>query len=761
MVGDVKQSIYGFRLADPGIFLDYYQQFPDAEQAEETGPGKVLLSKNFRSAGGVLDAVNDVFSRIMSKELGDMDYTKREYLREGLESVPEADAAVELDLLEAAGLPEETESAAVEADHVAGRIQTLLHEGKYAPGDIAILLRATKGKARRYQNALAARGIPATTEQGADLYESGEVLALLSLLDALDNPTRDVSLIAAMRSPLYGFTSDELAEIRLADADGCFYDALKAAAEESEKCRAFLTELEGLRQDATDMPVPELIWNVIDRRSALEVYGAMPNGAVRRENILLFVDQARSAEASGPGGLFSVLASLKAAATAGKTQAAAAGGQGVQIMTIHKAKGLEFPVVILADLGKRFNDGDSKDHVLVHPALGAGVRLLDFDRKIRYSTFMRDAIAERKRRQNLAEEMRILYVGMTRPKEKLIMTASIKNLDKRLQALDAEAEEKLSPTILQGAGGLIDWILLPLLLRPERAELDIPGDAPTHMEPLPHRWDVRRIHWSDAAASPAEPELMSAAPAAPVPSADPALTEEIFSRITWIPPRAQSADLPSKLTATELKGKLAAWSAQEDAAPLKARPGTLVRPQFVTETRPLTGTERGTAAHLIMQYADFAACTSVEGVGAEIRRLMTAGFLTPEQAKAVQPEALFRFFDSPLGRRVRQAENLQREFRFSLLVRAEDFFPGGGEEAILLQGVVDCFFEEDGVIHIIDFKTDYVTEESLEEKVEEYRAQLETYGMALSRIFEKPVGERSLYFFRLGRAVTVQSEMPR
>lgn len=755
MVGDVKQSIYRFRLADPGIFLKYYKNFPDAAEEREGSPRKISLSANFRSGEGILEAVNFVFSRIMSESFGEMDYTEREYLNAGRELPPGTEPEVELDIVDLYKCPRENEvnKSEIVPKFVAKRISQLIVSGEYTCDDIVILLRSTRDKARLYERALSGAGIPAVSDREADFFAEPEVAVIIALLNIIDNPIQDVPLIAVLRSPLYGFTPDELAGIRQEDPEGSFYDALCERAETDEKCRDFLSELTHFRTAAPDYTADKFLWHVLSRTDALRIFGAMDRGDGRRENLMLLFEHARRYEGNGYRGPFGFISLIRKMMERGKPiEVSAKVGSGkVRIMSIHKSKGLEFPVVFLADLGKSFNLQDTKKHMLIHPQLGIGTERRDARRKIHYPTMPRTAISEKMREETLAEELRILYVGMTRPQSKLVMVCKFDNAETKLMYHSQYARLPIPPHVLGSASSMADWIMTAALMRSECGCLL--ADAP-QCEKTEGVWSVNMIHWSkileeEQAGCPEQKE--EAPPTAP----NPEDIEIIEARLGFKYPYERVLGLPSKLTATELKGKGADTQAMEDARPIVKEERRIVfeRPSFIKEDRPLTGAERGTATHLVMQYIDFEKCRDLPGIRGEIARLEEKMLLTSRQAAAVRPEVIERFFRSETGQRALKADSLTREFKFSLLIPAELYYEGAGEEKILLQGVIDCYFEEDGKLTIIDFKTDYVNEDTILDRARQYKGQQGAYSYALERICGKEVEKKILYFFTLDRAV--------
>ncbi len=747
LVGDVKQSIYRFRLADPGIFLAKYRAFPPAAQAAPGEPRKLLLSENFRSRPEILSAVNDVFRAVMSEAVGDLTYGDDEALRPGRPFPPAADTPVELHCLEAG----DEGKAVTEPRFVARRVARLLREGRLetedgtrpiVPEDIVILLRSVNSAAPAYVEALQALGIPCASDRGQSLFDTREVETLLAILQVLDNPRRDVALAAALTSPAFAFTAQELADIRAADRQGCFYDALLAAAATMEKARAFLGQLERLREQARWLPLHSLV-RLVCRETGLEaVFGAMEGGDRRRANLEAF-----AAFAAGRGAvtLMDFLEDMETRRRQGQGLPVddRAGPSAVRIMSIHRSKGLEFPVVILADLSRRFNSEDLRRGVLTHPTLLVGGSVVDREAGVRYPTVAKKAIALALERESVSEELRVLYVAMTRAKSRLILTYCSKFLRTELETVAAAADRPVSPAFAAAVKNPGMWVLAAAMTRTEAGALFRVGGEPRTAQVSPDPW---RICYHEAGGETApEMPLPAAAPAAPDGQALPD-GETVRRRLAFRYPHLAAAEAPSKVTATQLKGRDMDREAEEGGvAFLKPPAGRRRRPRFITEARGLTAAEKGTANHLFLQFADYAACRTAEGVAAELARLVEREFLTAEQAEAVERERMAALFTSPLGERL-LAGNVVREMKFSLLVDGSLYDPRAAGEELLLQGVVDCLLDEPDGLTVIDFKTDRVRPGGEGERAAYYAGQLRAYALALARIYQKPVRRRILYF---------------
>ncbi|MBQ1351345.1 MAG: helicase-exonuclease AddAB subunit AddA [Oscillospiraceae bacterium] len=769
-VGDVKQSIYRFRLADPTLFLEKYRAFAPYEQASEGESRRIVLSQNFRSRREVLAGVNFLFRNIMSEELGEMAYTDTEALYPGAVYPDGPDTRVELQVLqwdEENAEPEEEERPGrteVEANAAAARIEALLGEKfpvydreteqmrPVRPSDIVILLRSPHPVLQYYTRALGKRNIPFVTEGGDGFLSAVEIAVVLSLLRILDNPRQDIPLISVLRSPLFGFSSDRLAEIRLCAPDADFYDALAAAAETMADCSSFLQALHEMRQHAMELPLDRLLWQLYNRWNILSVFGALPGGALRQKNLILFTEYAGQFAKSGQKSLFDFLTYVQWMEENGKDFAPSGdqAGEGVRIMSIHKSKGLEYPVVLLAGLSKRFNATDLRKPILVHPALGVGPKWLDRERLVEMPTLARMAVAHQLDRELRSEEMRLLYVAMTRAKEKLILLCSVSG-GRELRQYGMAARQPMDPQVLAAAPSMAGWILPVLMTRPEAGALRDAAELP-QMMPTPDdspAWDISfQMFSQDDKREENETDREDSAETSDWTERPEARRARPAYRPFFVYPHL-AADRPSKLTATDLKGRRLDQEAAEDTPVHWQKP--VYRPRFAMEQQGLTPAERGTALHLAMQFLDYTRTDTVAAVEKELERMKAMALLTAEQAAAVRPEKIVKLFSSPLGKRL-SGGDCKREFKFSILVPAETYYPEAKGEQVLLQGVIDCYFEEADGITVVDFKTDYVPRGEEAEVAAKYTGQLEIYQKALEMITGKPVRHRILYFFSTNRS---------
>ena len=760
LVGDVKQSIYRFRLADPTIFLEKYRRFLPFDTAAQGEERKILLSQNFRSRPQVLEAVNDLFRAVMSRRLGEMDYTEEEALYPGGSFPQGAGYETELHVLDFKTPEEEGEeksgSQKLEARYIAGEIARLLTEGPpvsdgaggtrpIEPEDIAILLRSPGTVRHHYVAALQGAGIPCSTEEGEDAFSTTEVSVIYSFLQIIDNPRQDVPLISVLHSPLYGFDGERLARIRTM-AEGDFYTALVAAgAAGMEDAKAFLEELALLRFGAGELSSHGLLWRLYQQTNALEIFGRMPGGRQREQNLLAFYELASRFESSGHKGLFPFLFHLSnlREAGGGLLSRQSREQRGVKLLSIHRSKGLEYPVVILAGLGKRFNYGDIQKPVLFHSKLGLGPRGVDSSQMVEFQTLPRMAVSLQLKREMMAEEMRLLYVAMTRAKEKLLMVCTLPHGEGELKRLSSGVTLPVDPQQLERCSSVGQWVLLAAMARPEAEVLrKITGRAPPAPGmPLGPDWKIvyhRGIPPERKALSLPEEEIEVRQGLFQ--------REELWETLHWRYPYEALAATPAKITATQLPDtSLTANTDRESYDAGEASP--FHRPRFATESFGLTAAQRGTAYHTILQSIALERCETLESVQEEISRLVGQRFLTEEEAMGVDPKVLYRFFASELGRELRAIRSLHREYPFSILVSAAEFYPGApAEEQILLQGVVDCWFETEEGITLVDFKTNQITAEAAREKAEDYRMQMTAYARALEEITGIPVRRRVIWF---------------
>jgi ATP-dependent helicase/nuclease subunit A len=762
-VGDVKQSIYRFRLADPTIFLHKYHSFLPAARAKETQPRTIVLSRNFRSRASVLEGVNFVFEHLMTRAFGEMDYTDDQRLYPGMAYPPHPDDRVELDCIDLSALEQEEKAAKipkdqVEADYVARRVGELLEQGfpvtgedgqlrRVRPGDIAILYRSPGSVMGYLVEALDARNIPWQTDGAEDFIHTTEVQCVLSLLEIIDNPRQDVPLLSVLRSPLCRFTPDQLAALRRDREETDLYACLvRRAAAGDEDCAGFLDRLNALRLRSVDIPCHRLLWEIYDQTNLLALFGAMEGGQRRRAHLLAFYEFVRSAAGQGRGGLFDFVQWFRRMEEQqGRLPAMPkTGGEGVQIMSIHRSKGLEYPVVVLAGLNRAVNRADERSPMLFHPKLGVGPRGVDVERRLEYPTLARKAVQLRIEEESKAEEQRLLYVAMTRAKEKLIMTFSCANAWKELAALLPESGPHPDPQALREKDSVAKWLLLPVLARTDAQALRLGGSSPRPISA--QGWDIRLVPG----------QIPLAVSERETAQERPQQKEDMeLSLLDWRYPWQALSELPSKVTATQLKGRLLDQEAAEETKQ-PAPPPDFPRPRFRQQAKGLTAAQKGTVLHSVMELIDLDKADRAETVREELARLVAGRWLTQTEADSVEPEMVAAFYASELGRAARNAPDLRREFKFSIFAPASRVFPQAPEqEQVMMQGVVDCCFTSPEGLTVVDFKTDRVSAKDVAKHSERYRSQMDSYTWALERIFGTKAVKRVLWYFRLGQGFSL------
>ena len=751
MVGDVKQSIYQFRLADPGIFLEKYNQYAPAVDAQAGEGRKVLLSSNFRSAASVIHAVNDVFSMCMSTDVGGLDYGEDEALHEGIPHSAATEPEIELYGIQVAENRYEEEAA-----FVAQRISELLdgthtiREGDaFRPitaGDIVILLRSPGSVGQYFESALARKGIRYCNGSSDDLLHTEEIVVLRALLQVICNPLQDIPLVACLTSRIFCFSADELADFRSKHNYGSIYSALKEW--ESEKAISFLTTLNQLRKASRMGSVTDLLGKIFTATRFDSIYASMSDGRERVENLQAFCQIAAGFESNGSGDLLHFLAHLDALEQRGVAATPqATDTDAVTIMSIHKSKGLEFPVVFLCSLSRKFSGKSIMGQVLCDKDLGLGLSCVDVAHRLRYPSVAKRAIASSITSQGISEEMRVLYVAMTRAKDRLIMTYAAQNLDKTLTAL-VNRMDISHPLLMTGDVNCPGtWILLAALRRAEANAFFALSGKPSKLDAYKDQWLIRVVTAPDRE----ENSVCSSLASSEKIPADAAA--RIRAGLDYVYPYPEATQAPSKQTATQLKGRDKDREARANAA--ERFTGSLIwrKPAFVPQQ--VQATTYGNALHGVMQYIRYAACDSVFGVQQELERLVAKKYVSPQEAALVDPGSIAAFFSTEIGQLLRKHPNVQREFKFSVLDDGQKYYPNMAGERILLQGVVDCALIDDDGIIILDFKTDRVKEETLPDAVERYSSQIRAYADALSRIYALPVKSAQLYFFALNRFVEI------
>ena len=746
MVGDVKQSIYQFRLADPGIFLEKYHKYFPAEEAKAGEGRKVMLSRNFRSGGAVLAGVNDIFRYCMSPKVGGLVYGEEEALVEGIPHEPLGEPEVEL-----CTIPVQEATYPEEAAFVAGRIHELLDGTHFVrdkaglrpirPEDIAILLRSPGSVGSYYRAALAGYGIRCVSGGGEDLLQTSEVSTLRALLQTVSNPRQDIPLIATLASPVFGFTADDLAVFRSKKRYGTVYDALTLS--DSPKAENFITILSQLRKDARLMTLAQLVEKIFLLTRMDSIYSAMDSGKEKAANLQTFYTYVCDYESTGRRDLEQFLDHLDSIADKGLIAAGEQTAVGaVTMMSIHKSKGLEFPVVIVSGLSRLFNRESAREHVLCDQSLGLGLSAVDRQNRLRYPTIAKRAIGLKTISDGLSEEMRVLYVALTRARDRLIMTYASQTLEKDLQDIMLRMTDSPVELLTQDVVCPGEWVLMAALQRTEAGELfrlaqcqnpnAMPGEPGWKISVCPTEVGTAvRLTELDQSVTVTDQQL-----------------RQLKEGLSYRYPFLAATQAPSKQTATQRKGRQKDEEAAQETQPPKRKFCSFRMPSFADRTA--TATDYGNATHAVMEHIRFEHCLDASSVDSEISRLVREGFLTEQQSAMVDRTQIAEFFKTGLGQQLMHSTQVLREFKFSILDDGIHYDSELQQEKILLQGVIDCaLIEEDGIT-VLDFKTDSVTKENLVDVAQRYHLQVSTYAQAISKIYGKPVKQALLYFFSIG-----------
>lgn len=757
-VGDVKQSIYRFRQAMPEIFLRRRSTTHSFESGKY--PLGITLGSNFRSRVGVTSCVNYIFRQLMSTEAGELEYDDSEALNAAAK-YPERDTPdCELHVVTDKGNRADTLEA--QARYVAKYIERTVREGKMlvtkggalhpaSYGDFCILLRTAKNVSSVYANALSERGIPVFSPETGGFFEAAEISFILSLLRVLDNPVQDIPLAAVMLSPLFGFSAGELADIRASakerleagETEPLYRSVAVSADEGSKKAAAFLKKIESLRRLSLTLSAGELVRRVCEETGFDAVVGAMPDGERRRLNVGLLCDYAEKYEAAGNLGLSGFIRFIdKVARTSGDLATAARPSENadiVRIMTVHQSKGLEFPICILADMQHAFNERDNTESVLISSSAGLGMKRRTEDGISVYDTASRRAAVITSERMGRSEEMRVLYVALTRAKENLVMVTSVPNPEKGLAkvAVECGIGERANPFAVLRMNNFSDLVLAALMRHPAADELrKLSGvDVPIFLSEK-DRFKLKVV------VSDSESFMTESANEQKI-AAKPVFFNEVQARLDYSDPRSVLSSVPAKRAASD--GSERGINREYFASS---------RPAFMS-SGGLTPAQRGTATHKFMQFSNYAAARA--GIESELARLVDGGFLSEDEGKAVNIGAAKRFFMSPLAERIFASDNVMREKKFAALFPAKFFYPEltgeAAEEKIVVQGIADCVFVEDGKLVIVDYKTD--TGVDAEALLDRYSAQLGIYREALSQALGMPVKETLLYSFFMNSTVKV------
>ncbi len=755
-VGDVKQSIYGFRLASPELFTAQKKALPD--YCGETAPSKIALNANFRSRKGVTEAVNFVFSKIMSEEVGGIAYDESERLNYGAMCYEEKeDADCELFLLdvptlgsakaveyEAKKIALYIKAAVLRGDRIYDKEEKTERACKY--GDFCILSRSAKSKAEIYCNALQSVGVPSFSENDAPVENAKEATVLISLLRAVCNPLLDIPLASVLMSPLFGFTPDEMAEMRLLKRNGELYFSLIEYAKENEKAAAFLKKLELYRNVAATYPMDEFVKFVVDDTAINDIYLSLPDGAQRAASVSGIISAATTFTDNKRTGLFAFIRyldvlsenkALKRISASGDTKNA------VRVMSIHKSKGLEFPIVIIANLFKQYNFKDIRSSMMVSKEAGIGLKLRDDEKFTSYETVSSIASETALKNSIVSEELRILYVAMTRARDRLVMfctntnDAIYKMVSELLMSSGNESTLPIDPVYVLKCPSYAALIVSCFAFHSDADGLRALCSWNTyHQDDSGFRFKFEHSVYDENAPEENENEEALA-------ECDGEFLLKVKESAEFVYPYEALSGVLAKRTASSL-----------ESAVMRREFFATETPSFAGDT--LSGAVRGTAVHKFLELCDFK--NAYDDTEKETARLVASGRLTQKEAEAVDIDAVSAFLSSPVGKRLLSADRVFKEYEFSVLRNAGDIYEGLPEEmrseSIVLEGKLDCAFVKGDSGVIIDYKTDNVSDE--QKLVNMYKNQLEIYKTAFSECEGVSIDEVYLYSFKLKKFIEIR-----
>ncbi len=781
MVGDVKQSIYKFRQAKPELFIEKYERYKLEEEKSTEDSLKIQLFKNFRSRQNILDFTNQIFEQIMTKELGDINYNKEEYLNLGA-NYPENEKSkfkTELHIIDSNMDKEEStqlddieqvEDIVLEARFVANKIKEVISYGNYEVydkkqgyrklqyRDIVILLRATSNLASIYEKELNELDIPVFSDVTNSYLETIEIQTILSLLKVIDNPMQDIPLVSVLRSSIVGIEDDELITIKiLGETKGknqYFYQTFLNAIQEEkidnslkEKMSRFLQSLDNWRKETKYMALDELIWKIYLDTGYYHYVGLMPNGLIKQANLKMLYEKAGEYEKISFKGLFQFITFMEQVQTSsGDMESAKLIGENedvVRIMSIHKSKGLEFPVVILTSTGKKFNLRDLTKPILLHQELGIGPKLIDSEKKIEYPTLQKIAIANKIKQETLSEEMRILYVALTRAKEKLIIVGKQKNfqkeLEKKQEILQTYNNSKIMPNVLKQYNSYLDWIELVYLNNKQEMENNFQlftYQKEEYVKSIKKKEEQIEKDFSKE-------------------SKNYKISKDLQKELVWEYENIFASKIPTKTSVSKIKQQNYIDEELLDFSKLCKMTHNTIEgkiPEFLKEQKEITSSRKGSLIHLCLEQLEFKEEYNEKKIENFIEMLVQNKYILPKEAEVIDKKLLLDFTKTDLFKDLKNAKRVYKEKPFYINIKAEEIYKKETKETILVQGIIDLYYinKENNII-LVDYKTDFVKDEN--ELIKKYKKQLEIYKKALEESLEKSVYKVLIYSTHLQRTV--------
>lgn len=799
MVGDVKQSIYKFRQARPELFLQKYDEYKNKEEKAQEDNLKIQLFRNFRSRQNILNITNLVFESIMSKELGDINYNENEYLNYGAnypepEEIKNYAGIAELDIIDLKedesitafeGEEDEEEQERVEDDvleakFVANKIQELLNSNymvfdkkqgyrKIRPKDIVILLRATSNLSPIYEKELSDLELPVFSDTSGTYLDTVEIQTILSVLKIIDNPLQDIPLVVVLRSSICNFTDNDLITIRLTDRNCNFYEALIKTrlicdGDLKNKIESFLEKLEKWKSISQYMPLDEFIWQIYLDTGYYQYVGLLPNGAMRQANLKTLFEKAKQYEKASFKGLFNFIQFIdKLKKQNGDLASAKLIGENedvIRIMSIHKSKGLEFPVVFLCNSHKKFNMQDLNDNILLHQDIGFGPTIMDTTRKIKYSSIAKDAIKLKMKQETLSEEQRILYVALTRAKEKLYITGRSKDFTKYVQDKNKvlemyESENiKLDAKLMKKANSYLDWIMYVYLFNQGRT-ITLKGESyklsdiitlnvsnkKDLLKALAKEEVVEQIDLKEKIE-----QILKNKSEEENKKSEQALKELLEWKYDYI----VDTTLPTKSSVTKIKQeKIKLEEMLKGIESEEVEYKKSYTPKFMQEDKKISSAEKGTLVHLCIQRLDEKKDYELKDIQNMILNLVEKEIITQNEADAIDVNLIYQYTKSQLFEELRQAKEVHKEQPFYINIPAKDVVSEAenSKKNILVQGIIDLYYiDKNDKLVLIDFKTDYISNEpNAKEKIlEKYKVQLEIYKTALEQALNRKTSKTAL-----------------
>ena len=785
MVGDVKQSIYKFRQARPELFLEKYERYPLKTEGKQDNL-KIQLFKNFRSRKNILDFTNLIFQNIMSKDAGDINYNEEEYLNLGANyEEPQKDinyaGIAEINILdlkeneetddEEKNVSEDEvenvlENSIIEARYVSQKIKQLIEsnymvydkkEGyrKITYKDIVILLRATSSLSPIYEKELIENNIPVFSDTSSEFLESIEIQVMLSVLKLLDNPTQEIPLITVLRSSIGAFTDEDLIKIRLCSKDDNFYNTMLKAKIQVDvalknKITCFLDKLDMWRKKSKIIGLNELIWQIYTETNYYHYVGLMPNGKLRQANLKMLFEKAKKYEEISFKGLYNFIHFIDKVHSGNSDMGAAKiigeNENVVRIMSIHKSKGLEFPVVILSGTGKGFNMRDLNDPILFHQDIGLGPKFIDEERKIEYNTLAKEAIKIKSHQETLSEEMRILYVALTRAKEKLIITGlskdakkSLKQKEELLEIYDIENESnKINAKLIKKYKTYLDWLELVYLYNKDDVSSITKLEIINKSEVLKNKKEIRNSKKEDIIDI-IKKQLENIE-----------IDNEIISKLNWQYSYLESVNMPGKTSVTKLKELSLGINTNENELIIDNTP------KFLKGEEKITSAKKGTLMHLCMQKMVETKKYTYQDIQNLVQNLALKNVITQKEAESINTKQLLEYTKSNLWKELSMAKEINKEKPFYINIPAKEVLKINTDDVILVQGIIDLYYiNQNNELILVDYKTDYITYGEEKSLILKYRKQIELYKRALEMSLKRDVTNTYIYSTVLNKLIEI------